>query len=455
METGDFQSGMSVLGVIVKTRFENNVSVCNSLITLCLRMHEFDLVRRVFDCIETRDVVSWTVYICGGRGLGLGEARRIFDEIPERSEVSWSAVIARYSQSGDHIEALKLFRQIVQEGLNPTISCFSSILSTLSSLEILRAGKSFHAHVKKIGIDGNVFISSSLVDLYCKCGETKDGCLVFDSIEKKNVVSWNSMLGGYSMNGQKDEAKYLFDNMPARNNVSWGALIGGYVEYKQFDKVFGVFNEMLLSGETPNEPTFSSVLCAGASVTSLEKDKDLHGKIVKLGFQYYVHMGTALTDIYDSRSCRSGFAKESLALFEEIKRTSSVAPNDPMLLSVLLACSRCGLVEKELQFFGAMESVYCTRPKGRHYTCVVDIQSRSGRLYEAEELINSMPFQAEANALQALLSGCITYKNEEIQERTARKLGELAEENSTGYVLLSNIYAPARRWILMFQILGN
>ncbi|XWS30381.1 hypothetical protein CRYUN_Cryun24cG0112500 [Craigia yunnanensis] len=151
---------------------------------------------------------------------------------------------------------------MVQEGLKPTISCFSSILSTLASLEILRAGKNIHAHVKKIGIEGDVFIGSSLVDLYCKCGETKDGRLVFDSIEKKNVVSWNSMIGGYSMNGQMDEAKYLFDNMPTRNNVFWGVIIGGHVEYKQFDMVFEVFNEMLLSGETPTKPTLSSVLYA-------------------------------------------------------------------------------------------------------------------------------------------------------------------------------------------------
>lgn len=475
IEMGDFELGMSVLGLIVKTGFENYVSVCNSLITMCVRMREFDLARRVFDCMETRDVVSWTAILDMYVEMGnLGEARRIFNEMPERNEVSWSAIIARYSQSGDHIEALKLFQKMVREGPKPTISCLSSILSTLASLEILRAGMNIHAHVKKIGIEGDVFISSSLVDLYCKCGETEDGRLVFDSIEKKNEVSWNSMIGGYSMNGQMDEAKYLFDNMPTRNNVSWGAIIGGYVEYKQFDMVFEVFNEMLLSGETPTKPTFSSLLCACASVASLEKGKDLHGKILKLGFEYDVYLGTALTDMYaksgDIESSKqvfatmsernefswtvmiqglaeSGFAKESLALFEEMKRNSSVAPNEIMLLSVLFACSHCGLVDKGLQLFGAMESVYGIRPKGSHYTCVVDMLSRSGRLYEAEELINSMSFQPEANALAALLSGCKTYNNEEIAERTARKLGELAEKNSAGFVLLSNIYASAGRWI--------
>ncbi|KAK8653290.1 hypothetical protein V6N13_127298 [Hibiscus sabdariffa] len=475
IETGDFELGMSVLGLIVKTGFEGNVSICNSLITFCLRMREFDLARRLFDRMDTRDVISWTAILDMYVEMGdLRGARRIFNEMPERNEVSWSAIIARYSQSGDHVEALKLFQQMVQEGFKPTISCFSCILSTLASLENFGAGRNIHAHVKKIGIEGDVFISSSLVDMYCKCGDTEDGRLVFNSIENKNVVSWNSMLGGYSMNGQMDEAMYLFDNMPTRNNVSWGAIIGGYVEHKQFDKVFEVFNEMLLSGEIPTKLTFSSVLSACASVASLEKGKDIHGKILKLGFHYDVYLGTALTDMYaksgDIESSKqvfdkmperdefswtvmiqglaeSGFAKESLSLFEEMKRSSSVAPNELVLLSVLFACSHCGLVDKGLEFFGEMESVYGIRPKGRHYTCVVDMLSRSGRLYEAEELINSMPFQPEANALAALLSGCKTYKNEEIAERTARKLGELADKNSAGFVLLSNIYASAGRWI--------
>ncbi|KAE8720114.1 putative ATP-dependent DNA helicase HFM1-like [Hibiscus syriacus] len=437
-ETGDFELGMSVLGLIVKTGFEANVSVCNSLITFCLRVRQFDMARRLFNRMDTRDVVSWTAILDMYVEMGdLGEARRIFDEMPERNEISWSAIIARYSQSGDHLEALKLFRKMVQEGFKPTISCFSCILSTLASLENLRAGRNIHAHVKKMGIQGDVFISSSLVDLYCKCGDIEDGRLVFDSIENKNVVSWNSMLGGYCMNGQIDEAKYLFDNMPSRNNVSWGAIIGGYVEHKQYDKVFEVFNEMLLSGESPTKQTFSSVLSACASVASLEKGKDIHGKILKQGFHYDVYLGTALTDMYaksgDIESSKqvfdrmpgrnefswtvmiqglaeSGLAKESLSLFGEIERSSSVAPNELMLLSILFAYSHCGLVDKGLKFFGEMESVYGIRPKGRHYTCVVDMLSRSGRLYEAEELINSMPFQPEANALAALLSGCKTYK---------------------------------------------
>uniref|UniRef100_A0A2P2P0J5 Pentatricopeptide repeat-containing protein n=1 Tax=Rhizophora mucronata TaxID=61149 RepID=A0A2P2P0J5_RHIMU len=142
----------------------------------------------------------------------------------------------------------------------------------------------------------------------------------------------------------------------------------------------------------------------------------------------------------------AGFAEQSLNLFEEMKKSSSICPNELILSSVLFACSHSGLVDKGLKYFNSMETVYRVKPKGRHYTCMVDMLSRAGRLSEARDFIESMPFQPETNAWAALLSGCKKYKNEALAGETAMKLWEMAEKNSTGYVLLSNIYASAGRW---------
>ncbi|XP_065878321.1 pentatricopeptide repeat-containing protein At2g13600-like isoform X2 [Euphorbia lathyris] len=474
----DFGLGMCVLGLIVKTGFEHNLAVSNSLITLCLKIGEIDLARKIFDRMDVRDVVSWTAILDMD---DLVEARRIFEEMPERNEISWSTMIARCSQRGYTDESLKLFRQMVQQGIKPTISCFSSIISTLATLEALQAGMIIHGHVTKNWIQNDVFVSSSLIDLYCKCGETKKGRLLFDSDMEKNVVSWNTMIGGYSLNGEMEEAKDLFHAMPMplRNRVTWSAIIAGYLDCGQFDKVFEIFKEMLLLGEIPNTSTFSSMLSACASTASLGKGKDLHGKIIKLGIQYDVFVGTALTDMYaksgdieysrkvfDRMSeknevswtvmiqglAESGFPLECLDKFQEMEETSTVACNEQMLLSVLFACSHSGLINKGVGYFNSMEAVYAVKPKGRHYTCIVDMLSRAGLIYEAEEFINSMPYKPESNAWAALLSGCKTYKKEELAGRTARRLWEMAEKNSAGYVLLSNIYASAGRWVEVMNV---
>ncbi|XP_019251701.1 PREDICTED: putative pentatricopeptide repeat-containing protein At3g23330 [Nicotiana attenuata] len=279
------------------------------------------------------------------------------------------------------------------------------------------------------------------------------------------------MGSGYSLNNQLEEAKELLDKIPPKNYISWNSLITGYLEYEKFDEVFEVFSDMLLSGEQPNKSTFSSVLCACASLASLERGKNLHGKVIKLGFHSDVFVDTALLDMYAKSGnvessekifkrtpkrneiswtamiqglAENGFAEEALAVFE---RTKSIAPNELILLAVLFACSHCGLVDKGLHYFNSMEKVYHIQLNARHYTCVVDMLSRSGRLSEAEKFILDMPCEPEVQAWAALLSGCKTYRNERMEERVAEKISELAEKHPEGYTLLSNVYASAGRWL--------
>ncbi|KAG6390070.1 hypothetical protein SASPL_151549 [Salvia splendens] len=475
VELGDFGLGMSVLGLIVKLGFDGNVCVLNSLVTFFLRLGRIEFARKTFDMMEVKDVVSWTTMLDMYVEMGeMGEARRVFDEMPERNEVAWSAMIARLSQSGDWGEAARLFEEMVRCGFKPNISCYSSVISALASLKALQGGRSLHGLMLKSGVDMNVFVGCSLIDLYCKCGSSDDGRLVFDALPHKNVVCWNSMVFGYSSNGMISEAMEVFNRMPQRNNVSWNSLIAGHSGVEDFDEAFEVFHRMILCGEQPSKFSFSSILRACASLASLERGKYAHAKALKLGFQCDIFVDTALLDMYAKSGeitssvrifnrmknkndvvwtamiqglAENGFAEESLLRFEEMGTTSSVAPNELIFLSVLFACSHSGLVEKGLAYFDSMEKVYGIRPNQRHYTCVVDMLSRAGRLREAEEFIASMPCEPEANAWSALLSGCRTYGDEELGSRASVKLAELAEAKPGAYVLLSNSYASGGRWV--------
>ncbi|CAL9064724.1 unnamed protein product [Musa banksii] len=470
---GEFELGKSVVGLIVKTNFDGHVSVQNSLITLYLRMGDVDVARTVFDQMEERDVVSWTAILDVYAQMGdLKEARRIFEEMPERNEVSWSTMIARYGQSGEALEAINLFRFMLHDGQRPNVSCLASAISASSGCENLLFGSGVHCHALKVGFETDVFVGSSLIDMYCKCKDVADGRRVFDLIPEKNIVCWNSMVAGYSCNDRIEEAEELFEAMTNRNIASWNAMISGYAENGRFMRALETFDNLLVSELPPSQMTFSSVLLACATLCSLDKGKNLHGRIVKIGIQHEVFIGTALVDMYakcgDIESTKrvfhgmpeknevswsamiqgladNGFAEESITMFEEMKR-AAIAPTDPTFLSVLFACSHCGLVDKGLQYFDSMEEIYGISPNTRHYSCVIDLLARAGHLREAEEIISTMPIKPEANSWAALLSACSTFRDEEIGERVAKRLWELEKENTAGYVLLSNIYASCGRW---------
>ncbi|PKI55188.1 pentatricopeptide repeat-containing protein At2g22070-like [Punica granatum] len=214
--------------------------------------------------------------------------------MPKRNEVSCYVMISRYIQNGFHEEALTLFSRMIRDGIKLIIFCLLSIISVLSAVKALQAGMNVHAHVLKTGVDAYVYISSALIGLYCKCGNTRARRLVFDSVASKDEFYWNSMISGYNLNGQMEEAEKLFQIAPTRGNITWNSIISGYMEIGQFVEVSEVMNRMLLSGEVLSEMTFSSVLSACSRTASLKKGKNSHGKAIKLGFVGDVRVGTVL-----------------------------------------------------------------------------------------------------------------------------------------------------------------
>ncbi|EPS64538.1 hypothetical protein M569_10241, partial [Genlisea aurea] len=477
VELRDSVLGMCILGQIVKVGFDDDVCVSNSLVKLFLKSGELVSARKTFDAMERKDVVSWTTMLdlCFETG-DLREARKMFDEMPERNEVTWSAMVSRMSQNGHAEDALALFRQMIDQHFEPNVSCYSSVINALASLRALKTGKSIHARLAKTGISTNVFIGCSLVDLYCRCGDTRDGFTVFDSIPNKNTVCWNSIVSGYSLNGKLKEATELFNMIPLKNTISWNSLIMGHFKTGNFVESFRLFRGMILSGQLPNPSTFSTVLSACANLVSLEKGKYAHTMALKLGFHRDVFVATALVDMYAKSGsiesskaiferlpaknevawtamiqglAENGYGEEALNLFEQMKRTAtSCEPNELIFLSVLLACShRRDLVDRGLIYFSEMRRIHGIEPDQRHYTCVVDMLSRSGRLREAEELAKSVSYETEANAWAALLRSCRVYGDGgALERRVGERLSELAGRKPEGLVLLSNAYAEGGKW---------
>ncbi|KAG0485631.1 hypothetical protein HPP92_009710 [Vanilla planifolia] len=207
---GELDLADNVVGMVIKTAFIRKLSVCNSLITLYVRLGDVGVARKLFDEMPERDVVSWTalldVYFATGF---LKEAHRIFDEMPERNEVTWGMMIARCNQHGEASEALRLFSIMLRDGYKPNLSCLASVISASASQGNLLIGASFHSHVTKVGFEDDVFVASSLIEMYSKCGDSDHARQIFDFLSVKNTVCWNAMIGGYCHDGKMEKAKDL------------------------------------------------------------------------------------------------------------------------------------------------------------------------------------------------------------------------------------------------------
>jgi pentatricopeptide repeat protein len=140
-----------------------------------------------------------------------------------------------------------------------------------------------------------------------------------------------------------------------------------------------------------------------------------------------------------------GHGETAVLLFKQMVQ-SGVKPNDVTFTSVLQSCSHAGLVDDGLYLFKFMLKDHQTIPNDDHYTCMVDLLGRAGRMDEAYDLIKTMPFMPGHAVWGALLGACVMHENVELGEVAAKWLFELEPDNTGNYVLLAKLYAALGRW---------
>ncbi|KAG8362717.1 hypothetical protein BUALT_BualtUnG0047600 [Buddleja alternifolia] len=99
---------------------------------------------------------------------------------------------------------------MLRERVNPTRFTYSSVLNACAKFEDYDGRKLVHAQVLLSGTYINLPLQNAMLDMYCSCGDTHTAFKVFSRIQNPDLVSWNSMIGGYSENGDRVKAVDLF-----------------------------------------------------------------------------------------------------------------------------------------------------------------------------------------------------------------------------------------------------
>jgi pentatricopeptide repeat protein len=405
-------------------------------------------------------------------------ARDVFDKLYQRDVVSWTAMIAAYAQNGQEEEALKLFQEMQMAGVKPNAKTFANVLPACTNLAALERGLEIHGDIIRNGFQSHLFVESALINMYAKCGNTDIARNIFDIMPQRDSISWTVMIAGYAHNGQVDEALKLFQAMPERNIVSWTSMISGYAQNGHSMKALRFFQQIQSVGIVLDSNIFASVLPACANLAAVEHGMQIHEEIIRSGFHSDVTVVNALIDMYAKcgsiekarelfnkmyrrtvvtwTSIIAGYAihgcgKEALKLFQQME-CSDISPNHITLVCVLSACCHAGMVNEGYHYFNCMSECYGITPVMEHYSCMVDLLGRAGRLDEAHDFINKMPIKPDAMVLGCLLGACRMHNNIELAEHVTEQLFELEPKNSAPYVLLSNIYAAAGRWTDMEKV---
>ncbi|KAK9265428.1 hypothetical protein L1049_003553 [Liquidambar formosana] len=406
----------------------------------------------------------------------LDSAIVVFDRIINPSSLLFNSIIRAYTLYGFAEKTIGSYIRMHRLGLRADNFTFPFVLKSCVVLSSRWMGKCVHGQSLRIGLEFDLYVGNSLIDMYVKCGDISDAHKLFDIMPARDVSSWNVLIAGYMKDGEINVAVDLFERMPNRNIVSWTAMISGYTQNGLAEQALDLFDEMLQEGSEvkPNWVTVMSILPACAHSAALERGRSIHNFASRIGLNSNSSVQTALVAMYakcgslvDAHHCfekirhneksliawntmitayaSHGCGMESVSTFEDMIR-AGIQPDGITFLGLLSGCSHCGLVDVGLKYFNCMSVVYSVEPRVEHYACVVDLLGRAGRLVEAMELIDQMPMQAGPSIWGAMLAACRSHRNLEIAEVAARKLFVLEPDNSGNYVLLSNMYAEVGMW---------
>ncbi|KAK1424823.1 hypothetical protein QVD17_20161 [Tagetes erecta] len=369
----------------------------------------------------------------------MDSALKVFKNMNERSVVSWTSMIAGYARVGKSDDAINLFLEMKKEGVKPDTFTVTSILHACASNGSLEKGKEVHSYITENKMQSLV-VCNALMDMYAKCGSMEDAYSVFSDMVFKDIVSWNTMIGGYSKNSLPNEALDLFTKMQREI--------------------------------TPDNVTMTCILPACASLAALNKGREIHGHILRKGLTSDLYLVNTLVDMYVKCDrlfiakslfdlmtvkdvvtwtvmiagyCIHGFGHEAVLAFKKMQE-KGIKFNEASFTSVLHACSHSGLVQEGWKFYNLMVNDYKIEPKLEHYGCMVDLLCRGGKLSEAYKFIKKMTIKPDVTIWGALLCGCRFHHDVKLAEIVAEKIFELEPENMEYYMLLADIYSETEKW---------
>ncbi|XP_010453670.1 PREDICTED: pentatricopeptide repeat-containing protein At5g15340, mitochondrial-like [Camelina sativa] len=310
----DVKFGEQAHGAVVKMGFLTSVKVCNALMDMYGKCGFVSAVKRIFEVLEEKSVVSWTVVLdTVVKWEGLERGREVFDEMPERNAVAWTVMVAGYLEAGFTREVLELLADMVYRcgnGLNFVTLC--SMLSACAQSGNLVIGRWVHVYaLKKAMIMGeevsydDVVVGTALIDMYAKCGNIDSSMKVFRLMRKRNVVTWNALFSGLAMHGK-------------------GRM------------VIDMFPEMVREVK-PDDLTFTAVLSACSHSGMVEEGWRCFHSIRLYNLEPKVEHYACMVDLLG----RAGRIEEAEILMREMP----VPPNEVVLGSLLGSCSVHGKLD--------------------------------------------------------------------------------------------------------------
>ncbi|KAL8266963.1 hypothetical protein R6Q59_004307 [Mikania micrantha] len=185
-------------------------------------------------------------------------AHQVFVRMSEKDSVSWNSMITSFCHNSQPEKAIDLFQEMGSKGAKYDFVSISAALSACANLALFGYGKAIHGFMTRGALKTDVYAESALIDMYAKCGNLESAITVFNIMQEKNEVSWNSIISAYGNHGHLQECLSLFHQMKEHgfqpDHVTFLAIISacdhtgliddGHYYFKSMTNDYGITPQM-------------------------------------------------------------------------------------------------------------------------------------------------------------------------------------------------------------------
>ncbi|GAB2282608.1 hypothetical protein Dimus_017147 [Dionaea muscipula] len=269
----------------------------------------------------------------------LDSAELIFHHTTHKNLLTWNSMISGYVHNGDWDMTFTSFHQLqYSAGFAPDSVSLISVVSACGELGALLLGKSAHAFSIRKGFDSHLNLLNLLLSFYSKCHQITYSFKVFQTMNDRSSISWNTMISGCVWNGEKGKAITLLQQMQYEGvEIDSVSLISILPCYNIATDIHGLTHGMTIHGYAVKSGFISDASLCNALITMYSNCDDLNAAVML--FNTMLHRSVISWNSLITGYLRHNLHDKVVVLFRKMLFLDHQKPNHVTLLNVAPACS--------------------------------------------------------------------------------------------------------------------
>lgn len=277
---------------------------------------------------------------------------------PKREVILYNVTLKVCRKGKDLDRAEKLFDELLERGVQPDNVTFSTMISCARMSSLPDKAVEWFEKMPSFGCNPDDVTYSAMIDAYGRSGKVD---MAFSLYDRARTSKWRI------------------------DPVTFSTLIKIHGQSGNFDGCLNVYEEMKAIGAKPNLVIYNTLLDAMGRAKRPWQAKKIYREMINKEFSPNWVTYAALLRAYG----RARYGDDALNTYREMKE-KGMELNVILYNTLLAMCADVGYADEAVEIFKDMKSSETWKPDSWTFSSMITIYSCSGKVTEAETMLNEM-----------------------------------------------------------------